>query len=147
MFARASQSPPCQAPRQPTVLVSGQRAGVTLSMVALQDAHPVPVLGKTEKCWSHAEIVRQISALLLLLSLTGLIYSWLFNNIRLHLKISLSYNVKIILMKAPGTWRLNLKKESISKNLVEIKLLIFFSKCNWSKEQKKQSDYEVQWQK
>lgn len=120
-----SQLTPCQLPMMTTAFVPDQnmKVSLTLSTVELQSVHSMPVLGKICKGQKSCRItvLRPITAILLLLPLTGQIYYRFFNKVRLLFKILLSNKVGIILMKPSWTWRLY--QESVSKNLLEIKLL------------------------
>lgn len=76
---RNSQFTPCQVPMKSTAFVSNQnmKVSLTLSVVELQNTHSLPILGKIgkgQKSWGII-VLRPITAILLLLSLTGLIYS------------------------------------------------------------------------
>ena len=123
---RDSQFTPCQVPMKSTAFVSNQNVKVRLmlSVVKLQNTHSMPMLGKICEGQKSCRIIVRRQTAAILLSLTGLICSWLFNNVRLLLKILFSDKVDIILMKTSWAWRLYQK--SISKNLLEIKQFIVY---------------------
>lgn len=120
-----SQVAPCQVPMKSAVFPPNQNVMVslTLSTAELQNTHSMPMLGKTCKGQKSGRIIvwKLMIAILHLLSLTGVIYFWVFN-IKLLLKIHLSDKIHIVLMKTSWIWRLYQK--SIGKILLEIKLFI-----------------------